>query len=84
MAQFSGARAVGKRYQTSQSTIWRWANEPRFAHLNFPKPVKLGPNTTRWDDSDLDRYDAERKAAERYDSVVEECEAAEDDAVAGA
>jgi signal transduction protein with GAF and PtsI domain len=57
-----GNPRVADRYDNSPSTIWRWATEDRFAHLNFPKPIKLGPNTTAWDDDELDAYDAERRA----------------------
>ena len=63
MAQFLRVNAVAHRYDTTASTIWRWSREARFAHLNFPKPLKLGPNTTAWDDDELDRYDEERRAA---------------------
>lgn len=34
----------------SPATVWRWAAEGR-----FPKPFKLGPNTTVWD---LDQVEA--------------------------
>ena len=61
--KFSRAKSVAFRYDTTPSTIWRWAREARFAHLNFPKPIKIGPNTTAWDDNDLDRYDAARITA---------------------
>ncbi len=59
---YSSDRRVAQRYGVDRATIWRWANEPRFAHLGFPKPDKFGPNTTRWDDDRLDQYDAERHA----------------------
>ena len=61
--RFLRCKRVAERCDTSPSTVWRWAHEPRFAHLNFPKPIKLGPKTTVWDEDELDRYDAERKAA---------------------
>ncbi len=54
---YSSDRAVAKRYQVDRATIWRWANDPRYAYLKFPKPRKFGPNTTRWDDDDLDQHD---------------------------
>ena len=54
--------AVALRYDTTASTIWRWSREARFAHLRFPKPVALGPNTTGWAIDELDRWDAERIA----------------------
>ncbi len=62
VTQFFRVNAVARRYDTTASTIWRWSREPRFKHLKFPKPVKLGPNTTAWTGGELDRYDAERVA----------------------
>ncbi len=59
MSQFLRVNAVAHRYDTTASTIWRWSREARFAHLNFPKPVKIGPNVTGWDVTELDVYDAE-------------------------
>ncbi len=64
MPRFSRVNAVARRYDTTASTIWRWSREPRFAHLKFPKPVKIGPNTTVWADEELDTYD-QRRLAER-------------------
>ncbi len=64
MSRFSRVNAVARRYDTTASTIWRWSREPRFAHLKFPKPVKIGPNTTVWADEELDTYD-QRRLAER-------------------
>ncbi len=62
VAQFLRVNTVAHRYDTTASTIWRWSRDPRFAHLKFPKPVKLGPNTTAWSVDELDRHDAERIA----------------------
>ena len=59
---YSSDRAVAKRYGVDRATIWRWANDPRYAYLKFPRPFALGPNTTRWDDDRLDQFDAERLA----------------------
>ncbi len=62
VTQFLRVNAVAHRYDTTASTIWRWSREARFAHLNFPKPIKFGPNTTVWAVNELDAYDAERIA----------------------
>ncbi len=62
MTQFLRINAVARRYDTTASTIWRWSREARFAHLNFPKPIKLGPNTTVWSGDELNAYVAERIA----------------------
>ena len=57
---YSSDRKVGERYDVNRVTPWRWANDPRYEYLGFPKPKKLGPNTSRWDDAELDEYDARR------------------------
>lgn len=43
---------VAERYGVSTDTIWRWKR-----HGVFPKPVKIGPGTTRWRMSDLLDHD---------------------------
>jgi len=43
--------AVLERVQTSRSTLWRWVAEGA-----FPKPYKLGPQTTVWKESEIDSY----------------------------
>ena len=35
---------LSKEFRVHRCTIWAWAREGR-----IPKPVKIGPNTTRWD-----------------------------------
>ena len=62
MAQFLRVNAVARRYDVTASTIWRWAHEKRFEHLNFPKPIAFGPSTTAFDEAALNRFDAERIA----------------------
>jgi len=34
---------LSKELRVHRCTIWAWAREGR-----IPKPVKIGPNTTRW------------------------------------
>ena len=67
---YSSDRKVAIRYDVHRATPWRWANDPRYAYLNFPKPKKIGPNTTRWDDDDLDQHDA------KMDALTDELEGA--------
>lgn len=38
------------RYRVSGSTIWNWAADES---TGFPKPIRLGPNTTVWRIADL-------------------------------
>ena len=66
---YSSDRRVAQRYGVDRATIWRWANDPRYADLKFPAPTKIGPNTTRWDDAQLDQFDAERHALSEDETV---------------
>ena len=43
---------VAARYSVSRITVWRWARE-----RDFPKPRKLGENTTRWYAPELEEHD---------------------------
>ena len=47
------------RYRVSGSTIWKWAANPL---SGFPKPVKLGANTTVWRLTDLLKWEEEQAA----------------------
>ena len=62
--RFLRVKRVAERYDTSPSSIWRWANEKRFEYLGFPRPIKIGPHTTAWAESDLDAWDVKRAAAD--------------------
>ncbi|MEE4118307.1 MAG: AlpA family phage regulatory protein [Paracoccaceae bacterium] len=50
---------LAERYSKTRGTIWNWAR----GDTGFPKPVKLGPATTRWDLDEIEAWEA-RKAAE--------------------
>ena len=45
-------------------TIRRWATDPDYAHLNFPKPISLGDNSVGFVEAEIDAWLAAR-AAER-------------------
>jgi prophage regulatory protein len=51
---------VRTRYRVSRSTIWKWAASPE---TGFPKPIKLGANTTCWKLADLLAWEQSRIAA---------------------
>jgi len=44
---------VAQRYEVSSASIWRWVRQGR-----FPKPVKIGPRSTRWRRKSIDDHDA--------------------------
>jgi len=53
VGRISTVATTGKKQglvPVSPATIWRWVSEGK-----FPKPFKLGPNTTVWD---LDQVEA--------------------------
>lgn len=41
---YASAKALAREFETTESTIWRWAASGR-----IPAPLKLGPGTTRWE-----------------------------------
>ncbi len=47
-------------------TVDRWADDPRYAHLNFPKKVHLGDNSCGFVEAEVDAW-LEARAAERDD-----------------
>jgi predicted DNA-binding transcriptional regulator AlpA len=55
---YLSVKQVAARYNVHEKTIWRWVRESA-----FPTPTKFSPKVTRWCERDLDRHDAELKAA---------------------
>ncbi|WP_083868138.1 helix-turn-helix transcriptional regulator [Halomonas smyrnensis] len=53
-------KQLAARYSASVPTIWRWSRD---SETNFPKPVKLSSNCTRWKLEDIEAWEAERGAA---------------------
>ena len=49
--KFLNVREVASRFGVSVSTIWRWA-----ADENIPAPIKLGVQTTRWRESEINKH----------------------------
>jgi predicted DNA-binding transcriptional regulator AlpA len=52
---------VRERYSISVMTLWRWDRDP---NLNFPKAIHIRGRKYR-DESELDAFDASRRAASR-------------------
>lgn len=49
-------KEVAERFGVAVSSIWRWSKDGL-----FPKPIRLGAGTTRWLESDVLRFEAERR-----------------------
>ena len=43
-------------------TIHRWATDPKYAHLNFPKKIRLGENSVGYIEEEIDAFLAEQAA----------------------
>ncbi len=37
-------------------TIHRWATDPKYSHLNFPKPIPLGENSVGYIEEEVDAF----------------------------
>lgn len=48
---------VAERYGVSNDSIWRWKRDGE-----FPAPVRVGPNCTRWRMSDLIEHESQLQA----------------------
>lgn len=57
------AKELAQILRISESTLWAWLDQkgPHFVR-EFPRPLKIGKNCTRWRASDVEAYLA--KAAE--------------------
>lgn len=56
--EFVTDKQCADRYGVHKATIHRWVKEG-----NFPKPIKLGPNCTRWKLSDLEAWEQSQREA---------------------
>ena len=52
---------IAARYSVSRATIWRWTSCGR-----LPRPVHLGPATTRWVLEDLLQYEQQLRESGKY------------------
>ena len=48
---------LSRRFAVSRVTVWRWSRTG-----DFPKPVRLGPNCTRWARDAVELWEATRIA----------------------
>jgi predicted DNA-binding transcriptional regulator AlpA len=57
-------KTTADRYGVSTRTIDRWSTDPKYADMNFPKPVPLGENSVGFLEHEIDA-DIECRAALR-------------------
>jgi predicted DNA-binding transcriptional regulator AlpA len=51
--RFLSARDLAHRYSVHVITIWKWTKKGV-----LPPPLRLGANTTRWRETDIDAHEA--------------------------
>jgi predicted DNA-binding transcriptional regulator AlpA len=54
--QFLSDQQLARRYGVHRATIWRWVR----SDLTFPKPLRLGPQSTRWRLRDVEAWEQRR------------------------
>ena len=55
-------KATAKKCDVTPVTIRRWALQPDYADLHFPKPISLGANSVGFIEEEVDDWIAERAA----------------------
>ena len=55
-------KATAKKVGVTTVTVDRWSNDPKYAHLNFPKPIPLGDNSVGHIEEEIDDWLAKQAA----------------------
>ena len=56
--------ATARKCGVNRMTVYRWATQPEYAHMGFPKPVTLGANSVGFIEAEVDAW-LETQAAKR-------------------
>ena len=55
-------KATAQKCDVTPITIRRWATQPEYDHLNFPKPISLGEGSVGFAEAEVDEWLASRAA----------------------
>ena len=55
-------KAMAQKCGVAPITIHRWASDPRYAHMGFPKKIRLGDNSVGYIEEEVDAFLASRAA----------------------
>ncbi len=55
-------KATAVKCGVAPITIHRWASDPKYAHMDFPKPIRLGDNSVGYIEEEVDAFLAEQAA----------------------
>lgn len=53
---------VARKCGVSRMTIWRWATQPEYAAMGFPRQLDLGENSVGFVESEIEDFLAARVA----------------------
>ena len=53
------AKQLANRYDVSVATVWRWSRD----RADFPKPVRIGDNCTRFKVTEIESWEAALQGA---------------------
>ncbi len=53
---------VARKCGVSRITVWRWATQPEYADMGFPKPIPLGSNSVGLIAEEVENWLAEQAA----------------------
>ena len=56
--------AAARKCGVNRMTLYRWATQPEYVHMDFPKPVTLGANSVGFIEAEVDAW-LEAQAAKR-------------------
>ncbi len=56
--------AAARKCGVNRMTLYRWATQPEYDHMGFPKPVTLGANSAGFIEAEIDAW-IEARAAKR-------------------
>ncbi len=55
-------KATAQKCGVTPITIRRWATQPEYAHMGFPKPISLGKNSAGFVEQEIDDWIFSRAA----------------------
>ena len=55
-------KATAVKCGVAPITVHRWATDPKYAHMGFPKPIRLGDNSVGYIEKEVDAFLAEQAA----------------------
>ena len=53
---------AARKCGVSRMTLYRWATQPEYGDMGFPKPIDLGVNSVGFVENEIDEWLADRAA----------------------